>query len=155
MLVSDFFGVPFVPTRNRSLERILAPITLSKKDVFYDLGSGDGRLPFYMAKNYGLKAIGVELNPLLYFYSRLKKRLFKVKNVEFLRANFFDVSLKKASVIYVFLFPEVVNKLYSKILMECKKGTIIISHGFRIKPLENKKVMTLPQKPFTTYYYRL
>lgn len=155
MLISDFFGVPFVPTRGRSLNQILEPVIFAKNDVFYDLGSGDGRLCFYMAKKYGLKAIGVELNPLLNFYSNLKQRILKQESVEFLRANFFNISLKKATVIYVFLFPEVVNKLYDKIIKECKKGTIIISHGFRIKPLISKEVMTLPQKPFTTYYYRL
>ena len=74
MLISDLFGVPFVPTRNCSLEQIFDNIAFTKQDVFYDLGSGDGRLPFYINKRYGIKSVGIELNPLLYWFSQLKKK---------------------------------------------------------------------------------
>lgn len=155
MLISDLFGVPFVPTRNRSLEQIFDYLAFTKKDVFYDLGSGDGRLTFYVNQRYGIRSVGVELNPLLYWFSKLKKNLAKNKKVSFVRQNFFDLNLSTASVIYLFLFPEIVNRLYPKLRKECQKGTIIISHGFKIKPLEKKLVNTLTAKPFSTYYYRL
>ena len=155
MLISDLFGVPFVPTRNCSLEQIFDNIAFTKQDVFYDLGSGDGRLPFYINKRYGIKSVGIELNPLLYWFSQLKKNFTKNDKVNFFRKNFFDLNLSKATVIYLFLFPEVVNRLYPKFSKECKKGTIIISHGFKIKTLQKKLVNTLIAKPFSTYYYRL
>lgn len=155
MLISDLFGVPFVPTRSRSLSDIFNMLQFSKKDVFYDLGSGDGRLPFFVNQQYHIKTVGIELNPLLYWFSRLRKKISKNNQVNFYRANFFDLDLTPATVIYLFLFPEVVTKLYPKFVKECRKGTIIISHGFKVKPLNKRLVYTLASKPFSTYYYQL
>ena len=155
MLISDLFGVPFVPTRNKSLDQIFDFIEFNQKDVFYDLGSGDGRLPFYIAKKYNIKAVGVELNPLLHVFCLFKKWLTKSEKVQFYRRNFFNLDLKEATIIYLFLFPEVVEKLYPKFINECRHGTIVVSHGFKIKKLESKKVAELPNKPFATYFYRL
>lgn len=155
MLVSDLFGVPFVPTRQHSLKEVFQPITFGKKDVFFDLGAGDGRLVFFANRRYGIKAVGIELNPILYLYSRFKARVTGNQAVKFYRRNFFDQNLSEATVIYLFLFPEVVNRLYPKFKKECKKGTIIISHGFQITALSSQMVQTLTKKPFSTYYYRL
>ena len=75
MIISDLFGVPFVPTTGRSVKRIFDTISLKKTDVFYDLGCGDGRLVFFVAKKYGIRAIGVERNPLLNFVSNVQKKI--------------------------------------------------------------------------------
>ena len=155
MMISDFFGVPFVPTRQRSLKEIFAKVKVKKEDLFFDLGCGDGRLPFFMAQEYGVRAIGVELNPLLNWYAKLKAKVTKNKLVQFRRENIFDTNLKKANIIYLFLFPEVVEKLKEKFLKECATGTLIVSHGFKVKYLEKQKFAELPGKPFTTYYYRI
>jgi len=155
MLVSDFFGVPFVPTRQKALADIFDNLMFSPKDVFFDLGSGDGRLVFYIAKKYNIKAYGVELNPLLHFACKLKKKLFGHKSAFFIRKNALNVNLKKATVIYLFLFPEITNKLYKKIKRQCKAKTVIISHGFRIKTLKGKEKLVLEKKPFSTYFYQL
>lgn len=155
MIISDLFGVPFVPTRARNLDKIFSYLEISAKDVFYDLGSGDGRLPFYINKNYQIKAVGVELNPLLHLFAQLKKKILKRTQVFFYRRNFFNLNLSEATIIYLFLFPEVVEKLYPKFIAECQKGTVIVSHGFKIKRLDSKKVAELSEKPFATYFYRL
>jgi len=155
MVISDFFGVPFVPTRQRSLEEIFSQIKIKKSDVFYDLGCGDGRLVFFVNKYFGLKSYGVELNPLLHWFAILKSRHLKLKNTHFIKKSFFDVDLSNATIIYLFLFPEVVEKLSTKLKKECRRGTIIISHGFRLNWLEKKKFLELKEKPFATHYYRL
>jgi len=155
MVISDFFGVPFVPTRQRSLEEIFSQIKIKKTDVFYDLGAGDGRLVFFVNKFFGIRAYGVELNPLLHLFSRIKAKWLKTKRVVFIKKSFFDTDLSKATIIYLFLFPEVVEKLSAKLKKECSKGTIIISHGFKLNWLEKSKFLELKGKPFTTHYYRL
>jgi len=155
MLISDFYGIPFVPTRQRTLKRIFSQLKITKKDVFYDLGCGDGRLVFFVNKNFGCRALGVELNPLLHLFSKFKARHQKLTKVIFIKKSFFEVNLSDASIIYLFLFPEVVEKLSVKLKRECRKGTVIISHGFRLKWLEKNKFKELIGKPFTTYYYRL
>ena len=155
MIISDLFGVPFVPTTGRSVKRIFDTISLKKTDVFYDLGCGDGRLVFFVAKKYGIRAIGVERNPLLNFVSNIQKKIFQVPHVEFLRKNLFDVTLSDGTIIYLFLFPEVVEKLKSKLLTECKKNTLVVSHGFKIKGWTKRLYHTREEKPFLTYYYRI
>ena len=155
MTISDLFGVPFVPTRQKSLSKIFANLKVKKNDVFYDLGCGDGRLAFYIANKYKIKAVGIELNPLLSFYSKMKKKLTKNTQVEFYRQDIFKTSFKPASIIYLFLFPKIVDRLVPKFLKECKKGTIIVSHGFQAKALSKHEYLRLTDKPFPTYFYRL
>src|SRR3990167_7262024 len=142
MMISDVFGVPFVPTTGRSIRRIFDSVKLKKSDVFFDLGCGDGRLVYFVAKKYGIRAIGVERNPLLNWYSNIQRNLFKIPHVEFLRKNLFDVTLTEATVIYLFLFPEMVEKLRNKFLTECRKNTLIVSHGFKIKGWDKKIFQT-------------
>ena len=155
MVISDFFGVPFVPTRDKSLPQIFDRIKIKPSDCFYDLGCGDGRLVFFVNNRYKIRAIGIELNPLLNLFTNLKKQLLKKTSVSFEKKNFFDVNLQNASIIYLFLFPEVVEKLKGKLLSECRKGTVIVSHGFEAKFLKDRQFDILTAKPFTTYYYRL
>lgn len=154
MVISDLFGAPFVPTTGKAVHHIFDDIKLKKSDIFYDLGCGDGRLVFFIAKKYGAKAIGVERNPILHFYSQLKKRVTKAENVEFIRGNIYDTNLSNATVIYLFLFPQFLVKLAPKIMKECKKGTSVISHGFRFKTWDRKLVRTRVEHPFPTYYYK-
>ncbi len=155
MIISDFFGVPFVPTRGRSISEIFDEVRFRKRDVFYDLGCGDGRLTFYVWQKFGIKSIGIELNPLLHWYTSLKKRLIKADRTIFLKKDLFDVDLRDATVIYVFLFPEVLDRLSRKLSRECRKGTLIVSHGFKIKGFGRKLEKQKTEKPFSTYYYRL
>lgn len=153
MLISDFIGVPFVPTSKRLVRDIFKKFRMTKNDVFYDLGCGDGRLVFYVAKKYGCRAVGVEVNPLLHCFARLVKKITKTDNVFFLKKNIFKVDLQEATVIYLFLFPEIIERLKNKILKECK-NVRIISHGFVIKGWGKYLISTDHTKPFKTYYYR-
>ncbi len=154
-VISTFFDAPFVPTNQKMLAKILQQVKFRKKDVFYDLGCGDGRVVFYVADRYQNKAIGVERNPLLYLAAQAKKVLTKRERVEFIRQNIFDVNLSNATIIYLFLFPETLVKLKKKIAKECRTKTRIISHGFKIKGWEKYLTKTLKAQPFSTYYYSL
>lgn len=155
MTISDFFGVPFVPTTNRSIQNIFSSVKIKKTDVFYDLGCGDGRLAFYVAQKYKCIAYGIERNPLLNWFSRFKKRILNIKNVHFFRDNIYKIDLRKATIIYLFLFPEVIERLKPKFIKECKRGTLIISHGFKIKGWDKKIFNHIESKSFWTYFYRV
>lgn len=155
MMISDLFGVPFVPTRHKNVYNIFKKIKIKKKDVFYDLGCGDGRLVFYITKTYGIKAVGVELNPLLYAYQLIKKKLTKNKLTQFYHKDIFKINFEQATIVYLFLFPEIVDRLVPKLIKQCNKNTLIISHGFEAKALKNKEFLKLKDKPFATYFYRL
>lgn len=142
-----------MPTTHSSVDKIFSKVKIGKRESFIDLGCGDGRTVFFVSKKYGCKATGVEMNPLLNWYARLQKRLFKVSTVEFLRANIFEADLTNVNVVYMFLFPETIAKLKPKFLKECKPGTRLISHGFKIKDFENHLFEYREEKPFSTYYY--
>jgi hypothetical protein len=154
-LFSDIKGAPFVPTSVQNLKEILARIKLKKESVFLELGSGDGRVVREAVKKFGVRGIGIEVNPLLVFLSNLFARIQKLSNIQFLRINFFDYDLGKSNVIFMFLLPKTIKKLRNKFLSECKKGTIIISHGFKIEDFDKYLIDTIKNEPYPTYFYKL
>jgi SAM-dependent methyltransferase len=155
MMISDILGVPFVPTTNRSINNIFNKVRIKKNDYFYDLGCGDGRLVFFAAQKYGCSAIGFERNPLLHWFAVFKKKILGIDNATFIREDLYQVNLHKATIIYLFLFPEVVERLKNRFIKQCRRGTVIISHGFKIKGWEKKLTELREGKPFSTYYYQI
>ena len=124
--------------------------------MLVELGSGDGRLLRFAAKEYGVKGVGIEINPLLVWWSRLlSKKDGTNHDISFIKKNVFNYSLTKADYLYIFLMPELIVKLLPKFESELKKGVIIISHGFKIVGFEKRLIHTEPAKTFSTYYYKM
>lgn len=153
--IADLMGAPFVPTSGKLIGFILKKAKLKKGQVFVELGSGDGRIVRSAVVLYGVRGIGIEFHPLLYLYSKLVSKIQKIKKIEFRRGDFFKSDLREANVIFTFLLPKTLKKLRTKFENECKKGTLIISHGFRIEGWEKKLVDKIEGDPFPTYYYRI
>src|SRR3989344_3762928 len=154
-VISLLLNVPYVGTSSRELEVIFGSLSLKNKSTFYDLGSGDGRVVRYVAKRFSLISVGVEANPLLYLYSIFLNLIFHSQYVHYKLARAENISFESADVIYMFLFPKLLNLLSSKIKKECKPGTIIVAHGFKVSGFDEFLYNTMPGKPFNTYYYRL
>jgi len=156
LLYSAFKGAPYVPTSKKQLTNIFKNIQFKEGAQFVELGSGDGRLVRYAAKEFGVKGIGVEINPVLVWWSRfLAKREHISETVSFIKKHALDYSLVDANYLYVFLMPEILEKLLPKFKRELRKGTIIISHGFKIIGFEKQLIHTEPDKSFSTYYYKV
>lgn len=153
--VSDLMGAPFVPTSQREIGEILAKARLKKGQVFLELGSGDGRVVRTAVKNYGVVGVGVEIHPMLVWYSRLLARWQKLKGLRFLRQNFFKTELGEVDVIFLFLMPKTMRKLQDRMLYECKKGTVVISHGFEVPALEKLQFDRIDSTYYPTFYYKL
>lgn len=123
--------VPYVPTPMDVVEAMLDLAKVSKNDVVYDLGCGDGRIVVTAAKKYGATGIGVDLNP-----ERIKeanenaKEKGVEKKVKFYEGNLFDFDFSKASVLTLYLLPDVNLQLMPKILKEMKPGSRVVSHAF-------------------------
>ena len=123
--------VPYVPTPMDVVEAMLDLGKVGKNDVVYDLGCGDGRIVVTAAKKYGATGIGVDLNP-----ERIKEanENAKEKGVEkkqkFYEGNLFDFDFSKASVLTLYLLPDVNLQLKPKILAEMKPGSRVVSHAF-------------------------
>lgn len=156
LLFSSFKGAPYVPTSKKQLEKIFKNISPKNDELFVELGSGDGRLVRYAAKKYDIRGIGIEINPLLVWWSKLlSKRDGTSEKVQFLKKNVFDYPLTQANYLYIFLMPELIQKLLPKFKKELKGGTIIISHGFKIIGFEKRLIHMEPDKTFSTYYYKV
>ena len=140
--------VPYVPTANEVVEQMLKMAKVSGKDIVYDLGSGDGRIPITAVKKYNaLRATGVEINPDLVKKSQDNAKKAGVSDrVNFLQQDLFKTDLSDATVVTLYLLPEVNLKLRPKLLRELKPGTRIISHAFDMGEWEAERVEQVRDK---------
>ncbi len=131
--------VPYVPTRQTVVDAMLKMANVTKGDIHYDLGCGDGRIVISAAKK-GAIATGVDIDP-----QRIKEAKENAKNagvsdkVTFIEGNLFDLDFSKATVLTLYLLPSVNMKLRPKILSELKPGTRIVSHAFDMGDWEPEK----------------
>ena len=154
LLYSSFMGAPYVPSKQKAIEETLKKAKLKKNQLFLELGSGDGRAVRTAVKLYSVEGIGIDVNPLLVWWSKFLSDRSKLKNISFLKKNILKYDLSKADVIYLFLMPEFIKKLLSKFDKEIKKDTLVISHGFKIPTWEKYCFYTLERSLFSTYFYR-
>lgn len=153
-IYANFVGGPFVPTKNREIETILKEANLKMGEIFYDLGSGDGRVVRLAVKKYGVIGYGFEINPLLIAWSRFLTKIQSLNKCFFVKKNLFSVNLSKAQYIFLFLMPKTLTKLKNKLAKECK-GALIISHGFKIENFDQFLIKKINHNPFPTYFYRI
>ena len=100
-------------------------------DVVYDLGSGDGRIVIAAAEQYGTHGVGIDLDPKRVQEATANARQSKVeKLVQFRQGDLFQADISHATVVTLYLLPEVTRELRQKLLQELKPGTRIVSHSF-------------------------
>lgn len=118
---------------NKRIARIMCKLAkINKNDVIYDLGSGDGQALLTAAK-LGAKGIGVEIDPVRALISRIVFGLNGVSSkIKIKRANFFDVNISDATVIFAYLVPKTLARLKPKFLKELKPGTRIVTFVYKI-----------------------
>lgn len=135
--------VVYVPTPNDVVEKMLELAKVSKNDVVYDLGCGDGRIVVTAAKKYGCRGVGFDINPV-----RIKESLENVektnvgKLVTIKDADIFEEDLSKASVITLYLLPRLNVRLIPQ-LEKLKPGSRIVSHDFDMKGVKPDQVVTM------------
>jgi SAM-dependent methyltransferase len=119
-----------VPTNDGLVTRMLQMANVSSSDLVYDLGAGDGKIAIAAARQFGAKAIGVEYNPdmanLAQCFVRAEGLTEKVKIVQ---GDIFETDFSDATVLTLYLLPELNLKLRPTIL-EMKPGTRVVSHSF-------------------------
>ena len=123
--------VIFVPTPQEVVEDMLRLADVKKGDVLYDLGSGDGRIAITAAKKYGIRAVGIDIDPDRITEAQDNARKAGVdRQVEFLLGDIFTMDFRDATVVTLYLLPELNVKLRPRLLAELKPGTRIVSHQF-------------------------
>lgn len=120
---------PYVPTKSIRIKKALIAAGIKKGDIFYELGSGDGRVVIAAAQ-MGAEGFGIEQSWIRIFYSRYKAARLKLKNAHFIHGDIFNQNLSSATVVFIFLLPKGLRKLEPKLKKELKKGSIVITQTF-------------------------
>jgi hypothetical protein len=132
--------IHFVPTPQDVVDRMLELAQVTKDDLVYDLGCGDGRIVATAAKTYGCKAVGFDIDP-----QRVKESLDRVREnqvealVTIRNADIFELDLTPASVVSLYLLPQLNVRLIPQ-LKELKPGSRVVSHDFDMRGVEPDKV---------------
>jgi len=136
--------VPFVTTPWEVVDAMLELGEVGKGDFIIDLGSGDGRIPIRAAKKYGTQGLGVEIDAdLVEVATKLAEEKGVTHLVEFIQGDLFELDFTKATVLTLYLFPDINLKLRPKI-QELPSGTRIISHRFDMgdwEPEQTKRIV--------------
>ena len=136
----------FVPTPHDVVEKMLELAAVQKKDVVYDLGSGDGRIVIAAAKKYGCRAIGYEIDRELVELSRDKAREAGVERLVTIEGkDIFDADLSSADVVAVYLLPKQLEELIPQ-FQTLKPGSRIVSHYFGIPGIEPEKTFLIESR---------
>lgn len=120
---------PYVPTKIRDLDKILKNAGVKNGKIFYELGSGDGRVVLAAAL-LGAESHGVEQSWLRVWYSRFKARKMNLNNAKFFHGNIFDRHYYPADFVFIYLLSPAVKKLEKKLQEELKKGAIVITQTY-------------------------
>jgi SAM-dependent methyltransferase len=127
--------VPFVPTPQAVVDQMLTVAGVGRRDTLYDLGCGDGRIVVTAASQYGAHGVGIDLNPERIAEARANAKKAGVdKRVSFRVADLFETNLSAASVVSLYLLPDVNLKLRPKLWSQLKPGARVVSHAFDMGP---------------------
>ena len=133
--------VPFVRSTPEVIDRMLEMARVKTGDVLYDIGSGDGAIVIRAAKRYGIKAIGIEIDPELVAKARRNAFREKVEHlVEFRAQDAFTVDVSPATVVTLYMLPEFNAKLRPILDRQLRPGSRVVSHDYPVAGWEPDQV---------------
>jgi len=149
---------PFVPTPVEVVDKMLAAAEVTSSDVVYDLGSGDGRIVIQAARDYGAKAVGVEIDRRMVEESLEKVREAKMDlRVKIIQGDLLKTNFSGATVVTLYLLPAGIEKLRPILERDLTPGTRVVTHDMRIPRWEavSEEQITLGTVLHTVYLYRV
>jgi hypothetical protein len=124
--------VIWVPTNDELVNKMLDTAKVTPTDIVYDLGAGDGKIPIAAARKYGVRAVGIEFNPdMAALATRNAKRAGVADKVKIINGDIFKENFSEATVITLYLLPDLNLKLRPTIL-KMTPGTRVVSHAFNM-----------------------
>jgi len=145
--------LPYVPTPREVVVEMLKIAEVTKDDIVYDLGCGDGRIVITAASLFGARGVGVDNDPQLVKESWENARKAGVADrVTFFEKDLFQTDVSKATVVTLYLLPELNLHLRPKLFGQLKPGTRIVSHEFDMGDWKPDKTALVPDARF--YYDR-
>ena len=128
ILVPALYGLPPVPTKPERIRKALKLANLQPDEVLYDLGAGDGRVLLIATREFGAKAVGIEVGPVqcALIWLRAVANGFRSK-IQVRWANFYKANLRDADVVFVYATSKEIVKLAPHLEMQLKTGARVIS----------------------------
>ncbi len=145
--------VPYEPSSEEVVRAMLEIGQVGKEDLVYDLGCGDGRIVIAAAQKTGARGVGVDLDP-----ERIKESLENARKahvthrVQFFQQDLFQADIAQATVVMLYLWPEVNLKLRPKLFRELKPGTRVVSHSHNMGTWEPDQMLTV-SKGHRVYFW--
>ena len=159
LILRIFQEFPYLPSPLSVVDVALDLAEFKPKDVFVDLGCGDGTVLIRAAERFSIFSVGFEIDGRLVKIAQVNAKASRLKNlIEIVHADLFKVDISRFNVVYVYPYPPVVESLSEKIARECKKGSRIIVHDYALKNLQPTKTLQIPGGAFhthTIYLYKL
>lgn len=122
--------VPYVPTPQKVVDRMIEMAAVGPQDVVYDLGCGDGRLVITAAQR-GARGVGIDLNPTRIEEAKANARAAKVTDrVQFKVGDLFQADVSPATVVTLYLLPDVNRRLRPQLWKQLRVGSRVVSHAF-------------------------
>ncbi|MCD6095195.1 MAG: class I SAM-dependent methyltransferase [Thermoprotei archaeon] len=149
--------VPFVPTPEIVARYMLKLAEVKPGELVYDLGSGDGQIVIMAAREFGARAIGVEIRRDLVEESLRKIKEYGLEDrVTIIHGDFFKVDISDADVVTLYLLTSVNERLRPKLEKELRPGTRVVSHDFEIPGWKPIKVVEINEewRSHKIYLYR-
>ena len=138
--------IPFVPTPIEVVDRMLELADVNKDDTIYDLGSGDGRIVIRAAQKYGIRAVGIEMDPLLLAKARQDVKTARIAHlVQFREEDALKADISAATVVTLYMLPWFNEKMKPSFEKYLKPGARIVAHDFGIEGWEPEKTVKLPE----------
>lgn len=149
--------VPYVPTPQPVVDRMLQIAKVRRSDVVYDLGCGDGRIVITAARDRGARGVGIDIDPRRIAEAKENAQKAGVgSRVQFLVADLFESDFSRASVVTLYLLPAINQRLRPQLWRQLKVGTRVVSHDFdmgdewppdRMDRVENKTLYAWTIRP--------
>lgn len=135
---------PYVPTPDGVVAELLQLAAVGPDDFVIDLGAGDGRIVIAAAKRHGAGGLGVEIDPeLVELANANARRAGVIDQVSFVEQDLFETDLSQATVVTMYLLPEMVNALKDKLVRELEPGSRVVSHDYAIDGWHSMDVVRL------------
>jgi len=136
--------VPFVPTTDEAVQAMLTLADVKATDIVYDLGCGDGRIVIAAAKSFGARGVGIDINPVRIAEAKENAKKAAVEGkVRFEENDLFEAKFSEATVVTLFLLPQVNLKLRPKLIEQLKPGTRVVSNTFDMGDWKPEKEFTV------------
>ena len=127
--------VPYVPTPEVVVDKMLELAKVKKGDMLYDLGCGDGRIVITAARRYGAQGVGIDINPQRIAEAKANAKEAGVgSQVKFMVGNLLVANFADADVVTLYLLPDVNKKLRPQLWKQLKVGARVVSHDFDMGP---------------------